>query len=149
MNMKKFKNTKGQMRVIETILASFFIVAALSFFTIFAVSPPSLGYEMTDLEKTGYSALHDLDQQGLLAQLVYNSKWNDLRTVLKMTMANDVYFNLTIKELSGSICNSDSPILYGDLSVFSQAKNIASVTYCLAGMTNYSPKILVLELTKG
>jgi len=74
------------MRIIETILASFIIVAALSFVGIFAVSPTSPSYEMTDLEKMGYSALHDLDQQGLLAPLVYDQRLSDLRTILRITM---------------------------------------------------------------
>ncbi len=104
---------------------------------------------MTDLEKTGYSALHDLDQQGLLTPLIYTSRWDDMRSILKMTMANDVYFNLTVKKLDGSVCNSGFPILFGDSNTFSDAKNVASITYCLVGTQNYDPRILVLELTRG
>jgi hypothetical protein len=139
------------MRVIETILASFLIIAALSFVSVFAVSPKSPGYEMTDLEKTGYSALHGLDQQGLLAQLVYDQKWSDIRTLLKITMPNDVYFNLTIYDVGGSKLNDASSILYGDSATFSEAKNVASLTYCLAGVpkTGYAPRVLVLQLTRG
>ena len=143
------------MRVIETILASFIILAALTFVNFFAVSPSSLGYEMTDLEKTGYSALHDLDQQGLLSPLVYNQRWSDLRTILKLTMPNDVHFNMTVYTLGGwklsEKLNSatDSQILYGDLSTFSDAKNIGSITYCLVGKTNYDPRVLVLQLSRG
>ncbi len=148
--MKNMRDRRGQMRVIETVIASFIIVAALSFFSIFAVSPPSPGYEMTDLEKTGYSALHDLDQQGLLTPLVYNSRWNDTRAILKMTMANDVYFNLTVKKVSdGSVSNEGFPILFGDSNTFAEAKNVASITYCLVGTGSYDPRILVLELTRG
>lgn len=153
--MRRLRNTKGQMRVVETILASFIIVGALSFVNFLAVSPTSSGYEMTDLEKMGYSALIDLDQQGLLIPLVYNQRWSDLRTILKITMPNDVYFNMTIYTVSGlklgSELNStpDSQILYGDLATFSDAKNIASVTYCLVGETDYDPRILVLQLSRG
>lgn len=139
------------MRVIETIIASFIIVAALSFVSIFAASPESLGYEMTDLEKTGYSALHDLDQHGLLTPLVYNGNFSDLRTILKLTLPNDVYFNLTIYNLTNGRLESasDIQILYGDSDTFSDAKNIVSLTYCLVGETAYDPKILVLRLTRG
>lgn len=157
--MKSLKNRRGQMRVIETLLASFIIVAALSFISIFAQSPASPGYEMTDLEKTGYSALHDLDQQGLLSPLVYESKWSDLRTVLKITMPNEVYFNLTIYDSTRSQRYGDSQIFYGDLDTFSKAKNVASVTYCIVGVpdfdsagldeASYDPRVLVLELTRG
>jgi hypothetical protein len=139
------------MRVVETIIASFIIVAALAFVNIFAASSESLGYEMTDLEKTGYSALHDLDQQGVLRPLVYNGNYSDLRTILKITMPNDVYFNLTIYNLKNGRLESvpDTRILYGDLETFSDAKNIASLTYCLVGVNGYEPRILTLQLTRG
>lgn len=146
--MKFAKNAKGQMRVIETILASLIIIGALSFVSTFAVNPKSLGFEMTDLEKMGYSALHDLDQQGLLAKLVYAGKWGDLKTILKMTVPNDVYFNLTICDIEGLKLNT-FPILYGDAETFSEAGNVASLTYCLAGETTYEPRILILQITRG
>jgi len=151
MNLRSLRNNKGQMRVIETIIASFIIVAALSFVSFFAQSPTSPGYEMTDLEKTGYSALHDLDQQGLLAPLVYSESWIDLRTVLKITMPNDVYFNMTVYDLNGEklISGSDPQIFYGDSTTFTDAKNIATITYCLVGETEYNPEILILQLTRG
>ena len=153
--MKKLKNNRGQMRVIETIIASFIIVAALAFVSTFAVSPTSLGYEMTDLEKTGYSVLHDLDQQGLLTPLVYGGKWNDLRTILKLTLPNDLYFNLTIYDINGDKLEGspDVLIIQGDSEIFSEAKNIVSLTYCLvdarASEMTYSPRILTLQLTRG
>jgi len=153
--VRSLRNTKGQMRVVETILASFIIVGALSFVNFLAVSPKSPGYEMTDLEKMGYSALIDLDQQGVLIPMVYDQRWSDLRTILKITMPNDVYFNLTIYTLSGLNLgstldsSSDSQILYGDEDTFSDAKNIASITYCLAGETDYDPRVLILQLSRG
>jgi hypothetical protein len=143
------------MRVVEVILASFIIVGAMSFVNFLAVSPKSPGYEVTDLEKLGYSALIDLDQQGVLVPLVYEQRWSDLRTILRITIPNDVYFNLKIYTLSGlnlgSTLNSapDSQILYGDLAIFSDAKNIASITYTLAGETDYDPRVLVLQLSRG
>ncbi len=149
--MRYLRNTKGQMRVIEIILASFIIVGAISFVNFLAVSPTSPGYEITDLEKLGYSALIDLDQQGVLIPLVYDQKWSDLRTILRITIPNDVYFNMKIYALSGSTLNSvpDSQILYGDLATFSDAKNIASITYTLVGETDYDPRVLVLQLSRG
>jgi hypothetical protein len=153
--VRRLRRTKGQMRVVEVILASFIIVGAMSFVNFLAVSPKSPGYEVTDLEKLGYSALIDLDQQGVLVPLVYEQRWSDLRTILRITIPNDVYFNLKIYTLSGlnlgSTLNSapDSQILYGDLAIFSDAKNIASITYTLAGETDYDPRVLVLQLSRG
>jgi hypothetical protein len=159
MAIKYLKNKKGQMRVIETILASLIMVAALSFVGIFAVSPTSPAYEITDMEKMAYSTLHDLDQQGLLAPAVYNHRWSDLRNILRITMPNDVFFNLTILNINGSPIYSGSQTLYGDLEIFSEARNVASVSYCLVGVTkfnangaynaDYDPIILVLDVTRG
>ncbi len=147
--MRNLRDTKGQMRVIETILAISIIFAAVSFVSIFAVRPTSPIYEVTDLEKMGYSALHDLDQQGVLTSLVYNGKWSDLRTVLKITLPVDVYFNLTIHNLNGSPINGEK-IIYGDAATFLDAKNVASVSYTLVGTAGtYDPRILVFELTRG
>ncbi|MCW4053728.1 MAG: hypothetical protein NWE84_02250 [Candidatus Bathyarchaeota archaeon] len=159
MRIQILRNRRGQMRVVETILASFIIVAALSFVGIFAVSPTSPSYEITDLEKMAYSALHDLDQQGLLAPAVYSHSWSDLRTILRLTMPNDVYFNLTICKVDGSPIYSGSQILYGDLNTFSQARNVVSISYCLVGVpkfnangvydADYDPLILVFTVTRG
>ena len=148
-NVRNIKDNKGQIRVIETILAVSIIFAAVTFVGTFAVRPASPTYETTDLEKMGYSALHDLDQQGLLSSKVYNGEWSDLRMVLKITIPVDVYFNLTVYNLDGAPLNEEK-IMYGDSATFLEAKNIASVKYALVGFqAAYNPRILVLEITRG
>ena len=148
--MRNLRETKGQVRVIETILAVTIVFAAVSFAGMFAVRPTSPGYEVTDLEKMGYSALHDLDQQGLLTPLVYDAKWSDLRTALKITLPVDVYFELKVYDLNWQQQNTQPQIIYGDSATFLNAKNVASVTYSLVGRgATYSPRILVLQITRG
>lgn len=147
------------MRVIEVILASFIIITAMSFVNIFAVNNATPNYEVSDLEKTGYSALHDLDQQGLLSPLVYGQEWAELRAVLKLTMPVDVYFTLNAYDQYDHKINEDTLIIYGDSSTFENSKNIASVTYSLVGQVhqsspgnveaNYDLRILVLQLSRG
>jgi hypothetical protein len=155
--MGTIKNTKGQMRVIETILASFIIVFALSFVNIFAIAPTSPKYEVTDLEKLGYSVLHDLDQHGLLARFVYNEEWDNIEAALRVTLTPDIYFNLTIYDLHDTKINHES-ISYGDPQNFNTSKNIASVTYGLVGyptrndsayQATYDPRIVILQLVRG
>ncbi len=147
--MRKLKDNKGQMRVIETILAASIILAAISFVGIFAVRPTSPTYEVPDLEKMGHSALHALDQQGVLTSLVYGGEWSDLRAVIKITIPVDVYFDLAIYDLSGAKINEEE-IIYGDAATFSESGNIASVTYSLVGIgSDYDPRILVLRITRG
>jgi len=144
----KGNNAKGQMRVVEVILASFVIIFALSFANIFAVIPTSPKYEVTELEKLGYNVLHDLDKQGLLPHFVYSEDWNNLTAALRVSLPMDVYFNLTVYDLNRTQIN-DAPIFYGDASAFENSKNVASVTYGLVGHDSYNPRILVLQLVRG
>jgi hypothetical protein len=151
--MTIMKNNKGQMRIIETILAAIIIVSALFFVNFFSANPRASSYEVEDLEKMGYSSLFDLDQNGILTPMVYQSKWSDLKVALKITLPVDVYFKLEIYELHETSLfevTSDNSIIYGDLIAFSNAKNLASVSYSLVGTSDvYDPRLLVLQLTRG
>ena len=147
------------MRVIEAILASFIIIAALTFVNFFAVNPSSQKYETTELEKLGYNALHDLDLQGLLPKFVYTENWKNLTAALSVVLPSDAYFNMTIFDLNDNIVNDPGiPISYGDPEIFKNSDIIASVTYSLIGHLNgspfeydssYDPRILSLQLVRG
>ena len=150
--MRKIRNTKAQMRVIETILSSFIIVSALTFVNIFAVLPSSPKYETSDLEKVGHNVLHDLDEQGLLSRFVYNStEWGELTLVLMILFPPDVYFDLTIYDVQDTVINREFPIRYGSpLGVFAASNSTASVLYIIPGhQAEYDPRILVLQLVRG
>jgi len=147
------KNTIGQMRIVEVILASFVIVFALSFTNIFAITPTSPKYEVTELQKLGYNTLHDLDEQGLLARFVYNHEWENLTSALRVLLPLDVYFNVTIYDLQGTKVNN-VPIFYGDREAFATSKNVASINYGLVGYptrlsATYTPRILIIQLVRG
>jgi hypothetical protein len=156
--MRLANEKKGQMRVIEAILAAFIIIFALSFVNFFAVNPASQKYETTEMDKLGYNALHDLDVEGILSQIVYNHEWDDLRAALSVTLPIDVYFNMTVLNIDGSQINDD-PISYGYPETFERSKVVSSVTYTLIGYPNganpfekisiYDPKVLVLQLVRG
>ncbi|TRO42740.1 hypothetical protein E2P42_02865 [Candidatus Bathyarchaeota archaeon] len=159
--MRHTRSKRGQMRVIEVILASVIIISALSFVTMFSSTPTTPKFEVSDLEKLGYSALLDLDHQGLLAPNVYTQSWNELRMVLKITLPVDVYFNLAVYDPTSepwTKANGNNQIMYGAEETFSSSKNIASVSYALTGyksgtpgnfIAQYNPRILVLQLTRG
>jgi len=150
--MRTIMNTKGQMRVIETILASFIIFSALTFVNIFAVLPSSPKYETSDLEKMGHNVLHDLDEQGLLSRFVYNeTEWGELTLALTIFLPTDVYFDLTIYDVQDTTpINHDVPIRYGSLEVFTASNSTASVSYIIPGQqAEYNPRILVLQLVRG
>lgn len=137
------------MRVIETILASLVIVFALTFVNIFAVTPYSTRYETSDLEKLGHNVLHDLDEKRLLTHFVYEEEWENLTAALSVSLPTDIYFNLTVFDLDGTVVNS-MQICYGDPAVFSTSNMTASVQYILPGyQMNYDPRILRLELVRG
>lgn len=159
--MSKKNGKKGQMRVVEAILASFIIILALSFVNFFTVNPTSQKYEITEMEKLGYNALHDLDMQGLLTRFVYEENWASLRDALSVSLPLDLYFNLTVLNLNNDVIN-DMSISYGDAQSFETSKVISSVTYVLVGHptqieiepelqyeANYEPRVLSLQLIRG
>lgn len=160
--MKMFESKAGQMRVVESILASFVIVFAITFVSTFSVTPQSSTYEVGDLEKLGYNVLHDLDEQRLLSRFVYSeSEWStNLTVALRISLPSDVYFDLKIYDLNGSLLNSDTPIRYGDPEVFDDSTSVASVKYSIPGysgldpatgsqVVKYEPRTLILLLVRG
>ena len=137
------------MRVVETILASFIILFALAFVNMLAVSPSSITYEATELEKIGHNVLHDLDEQRLLGRFLFNSEWSNFTAALMVSLPPDVYFNLLVYDSEGNVVNS-VPIRYGDPEVFTKASMVASVSYGVPGyQTNYDPRIIILQLVRG
>lgn len=148
--MRRKKSVKGQMRVVEAILSSFVILVAITFLNVFAVTPMSPMYETGELEKMGYNVLHNLDEQRLLCRFVFNSEWQNLTAALMASLPPDVYFDLNIYNLNGTIVNQNVPIRYGDAQVFETSTSIASVSHIIPGyQTSYEPKVLILQLVRG
>jgi len=149
---------RGQARVIEAIMAVLVIVFAVAFIDLFAVTPVSPKYESGELEKIGFNVLRDLDEERLLARFVNNSDgrgWMNLTSALAAALPTDVYFNLTVYEVSGKVVNNQ-PIGYGASRVFSSSNYVASVTYVVPGYSAYpvsqsvyKPRVLVLQLVRG
>jgi hypothetical protein len=137
------------MRVIEAVMASLIVIAAIAFLYAFAAAPSSQTYETGDLEKIGHNVLHDIDEQRLLTRYIYNSEWANITAALTVSVPNDVYFNLTIYDIDGN--SIGHPLIqYGSSQVFTNSKAVASVTYIVSGyQTNYDPRILVLKLVRG
>ena len=148
---KSAKGSKGQMRVVEAVMASIVVVTAIVFLYAFAAAPSSQTYETGELEKIGHNVLHDIDEQRLLTRYVYNSppEWTNLTAALMVSLPTDVYFNLTVYDINGSAINHPL-IQYGSSQVFTSSKAVASVTYIVSGyQTSYNPRILVLKLVRG
>lgn len=151
-------NKKAQLRIIETILASLIVVAALTFANLYVIAPTSPKYASDELQKLGYNVLQDLYDQDLLARFVYQNEWDNLESALRVTLPRDVYFNLTVYDLDYQKVN-DGPILYGSPEAFSSSKNVAAVTYGLTGYPSkvnstsyqavYSPRMIILQLSRG
>jgi hypothetical protein len=153
--MKRKNTNKAQMRVVEAILASFIIIFALSFVNFFALTPTSQKYEITDLEKVGYNALHDLDVQGLLVPMIYDNHWTDLKAALGVILPTDVYYNITVLDLYKNPIN-DVSISFGSSEIFTTSKSISSINYVIVGYPNrdissynYEPRIINMQLIRG
>ena len=147
-SMRKTKKTKGQMRLVEALLASFIILFAITFLNVFAVTPRSSTYETSDLEKMGNNVLHDLDEKRLLGRFVYNENWGTLTLALMVSLPPEIYFDLTVYYLNWTVANNET-IRYGNIEVFENSSYIASVTYIVPGyQTDYDPRTLVLQLVR-
>jgi hypothetical protein len=146
--MKKTKKTKGQMRLVEALLASFILMFAITFLNVIAVTPTSPTYEPSNLEKMGNNILHDLDEKNLLARFVYTEDWGTLTMALMVSLPPEIYFDLTVYYLNWTVANNET-IRYGTSDVFENSSYIASVTYIVPGyQTDYDPRILVLQLVR-
>ena len=146
--MRKNKKTKGQMRLVEALLASFIILFAITFLNVFAVTPLSPTYKPSNLEKMGNNVLHDLDEKKLLCHFVYNEDWGTLTMALMVSLPPEIYFDLAVYYLNWTAVNNET-MRYGDIEVFENSSYIASVTYIVPGhQTNYDPRILVLQLVE-
>jgi len=140
---------RGQIRVIEAIMASLLVVFAVAFIDLFAVTPVTPKYESSELEKVGFNVLRDLDEEKLLARFVGNAEWVNFTAALAAALPSDVYFNLTVYDLSGRVVNNQ-PISYGARSVFADSEYVASVTYVVPGyQLLYRPRMLVLQLVRS
>jgi hypothetical protein len=147
--VKNRKNAKGQMRVVEAIMASLIVITAVTFLYLFSATPSSQAYDTSELEKMGHNLLHDIDEQELLARYVLNSEWVNLTAALVVSLPTNVYFNLSIYD--ANYRSIGHPLIqYGDQQVFSSSQAVASVTYIVTGYgTSYNPRILVLKLVNG
>jgi len=146
--MRKTKKTKGQMRLVEALLASFIILVAITFLNVFAVTPLSPTYEPSNLEKMGNNILHDLDEKGLLGRFIYTKDWGTLTLALMVSLPPEIYFDLTVYYLNWTVVNNET-IRYGNIEVFETSSYIASVTYIVPGyQTDYDPRTLVLQLVR-
>lgn len=143
------RGTKGQMRVVEAIMATLIVIAAVTFLYFFAATPSSQANDTSELEKIGHNVLHDIDEQQLLARYVYNSEWTNMTAALVVSLPTNVYFNLSIYDINHH--SIGHPLIqYGDQQIFSSSAAVASVTYIVPGyQTSYNPRILVLKLVNG
>jgi len=146
---KNQRSRKGQMRVVEAVMASLIVVSAVAFLYVFAATPSSQSQETSELEKIGHNVLHNIDEQRLLTRFVYGSEWENLTLALVVSMPTNVYFNLSIYDVNGNPIN-DQLIQYGNQQIFDSSSAVASVTYIVPGyQTSYSPRVLVLKLVRG
>lgn len=147
--MRLLFDRRGQMRVVEAIMASLIIVFAVAFIDLFAVTPVSPKYESGELEKIGFNVLRDLDEERLLGRFVNNGEWVNLTSALAASLPTEVYFNLTVYDGSGRVVNTQ-PVGYGTSRVFADSAYVASVTYVVPGYQMvYRPRVLVLQLVRG
>ncbi|HUS78155.1 MAG TPA: hypothetical protein VM050_05785 [Patescibacteria group bacterium] len=83
--------------------------------------------DTTPLAAWGMQALLNLDGDGTLGRLVHAESWDELESVLRLSLPSTVSFNLTVFDEGGSIVNEDS-ISNGGLI----GRKVDSVDYMVA-----------------
>ncbi|MCQ5374108.1 MAG: hypothetical protein NO515_03675 [Candidatus Methanomethylicia archaeon] len=106
-NIRRTK--KGQMRILETIIAAavVYIVFSAAFFLIRSSESMTL-QETIDLNKLGYNTLHRLMESRTIEETLEKQQENGmgyLKNILQKFLPSGIYFNLTIYNCTGDLEN--------------------------------------------
>jgi hypothetical protein len=138
--MKIVKNKKGQVRVIEALLASLLLMACLAVIP----APSNQSGSTANLASSGQNVLLSLDSNGQLATLVDSRNWASLKASIESTLPLTVWFNLTVFNNGMNVLNP-FPISNGG----AVSDKVVSLDYiCVSQNSNYTIYILRLQLSE-
>jgi hypothetical protein len=88
------RGNKGQIRVIEAVLAVIIIFASFTLSTNLTVSQNKVQSE--DLTADGLHVLMKLDSDGSLSNYIADKNWTSLREAVNLALPTGISFNLTV-----------------------------------------------------
>ena len=135
-------NKKGQIRTIEAFFASLLILATI------ALIPSHGGVEKThynSLYSVGTQTLVTLDSNGMLADLIEDGNWTDLRSCIQSMLPVSLWFNVTAFDESMTALN-DVVVSNGG----SVSEEVVAVNYvCAASGGTYAVYMVRLQLAEA
>ena len=136
-----FKDNRGQIRVLEALLAIAVVFSAL-LLTGPAYMALDNGNDLRVLHSTGLNVLIQLDREGELGWLVAERNWTALSEHLSMLLPLGVSYNLTVYN-EDLLQVNDSFVSVGSVD----GRNVVSVQYILAERTSFSFYVIQLQLS--
>ena len=140
--MNFIKNKKGQIRTIESFLASLLLLSTI------ALIPSQDGAEQTNydtLQSVGTQTLVALDSNGKLSSMIQDSNWTSLRNTVQSMLPVSLWFNLTIFDTNMTILNDVNISNGGQVN-----EEVVAANYvCAASRGNYAVYIVRLQLAEA
>jgi hypothetical protein len=131
---------KGQVRVVEALLASLLLLSSLTLIP--AVQKRSENTAET-LSSTARQVILSLNSDGHLSSLVDEEKWTAIRSCVQSCLPFTMWFNLTVFD-ENMTCLNDVPICSGS----PVSENTASVD-CVIASLNSDFSVYILRLQVG
>jgi hypothetical protein len=138
--VRRLRDNKGQIRVIEAFFASILLFSVLTL-----VPTPRNARDTSDqtLISMGQNALMTLDNNGYLSKLIENQSWITLRECIQSAFPPTVWFNLTVFDENMNTINN-MPISSGNAA----GEKIISAEYvCASTSRDYRIYVVRLQLS--
>ena len=137
--MRLFRDKKGNVRVIEALLASLLLLSSL---TLIPMAQKRQDNQVETLSSTAMQTLLSLNSDGQLSSLVDEANWAALRCLIQSCISPTLWFNLTVFD-ENMVCLNPTPICSGSLI----SQNTASVDFAIAGISgNFHVYIMRLQV---
>jgi len=131
-------NSRGQIRVLESILAVTIIFSAL-LLTNFRYEAYDEGLD--DLYYIGLNALSELDKHGELGYLIEKGMWSDLSKRIQLLLPFGIFYNITVYDENGQRIHA-SPIIVNSV----MGRNVVSIEYLVVSRENRHFYVIKLQL---
>ena len=135
-------NKRGQIRVIEALLASLLILSTI------ALVPTQLGIEKTHYDthySEGTQVLISLDSNGELSNMIEDENWASLKKSVQSMLPVSLWFNLTVFDADMNIVNDVAVSNGGSVS-----EEIVAVNYvCATSNAEYAVYMVRLQLAEA
>jgi hypothetical protein len=126
--MRLLNDKRGNMRVVEGLLASLLLLSSL---TLIPVVQKHHENPVEDLTETANQLLLSLNGEGDLSRLVDEENWSAIRSSIQVCLSPMIWFNFTVFD-ENMICLNDILICSGNLI----GENAVAVEYVMPSLSS-------------